>query len=254
MTVCENEDCNNSISSDEWFCNYCGEARPTCPKCGGEISYGTCNSCSAPRKAPCEECGTLIDANVRECPQCSYDAGAEYDKKAENKSVPKWKAVGGTILGTVIIGQILATSIHPLVWIPTLLAGGLMLLVLGPAAFLIDSWAGFRESQADIASAASVELGEKRNRSAEYVEEQRRKQELREQKKKEQRHRADIQCPDCGWDIEMVIEGKVTEVQADDNSSDAIGKVGSALDTIGADNSKECPTCGTTVYVSTELM
>lgn len=242
--------CGRGLGPNDWFCNHCGKQRPDCPECGTDITIMQyCVSCSAAPQAPCEKCGKQIDASLRECPHCSYDSGEGYEEAAENKSVSTWKFIVGIVAGTIIVGQILSSMIHPLVWIPVIFLGLLLVVVIGPLGYLLNSWAGWRESQSERATAADIEAAETKHMSAEYVEEQRRKKE----KKKEQRHRTHVQCPECGWDVEMSVEGQVTDVQADTNSG-SLSSVNSALDTLGADTSKDCPHCGVTVHASTELV
>lgn len=265
MTACRN--CGTTLGSTEWFCNYCGEERSDCIECGGKLINHSCKSCSAAPKAPCEKCGTEIKADLRECPNCGYDAGKEYEEKAEKNSFSKLKSVGGglvAILGVgwigisigqgIVGGGIFGTLFTWFMWIIVLIAAGAWLLLGGSISVLSNSWAGYRQSQAEKASAADVEYAEKLHRTQEYVEEQRRKKERKERKRKEQRHRTGVQCPECGWTVEMVVEGQVTDVKADGGSSNAAGAVGSAIDTIGADETKDCPYCDATVKVSTELV
>lgn len=263
MGYCRN--CQTKIGSNEWFCNYCGELRSDCIECGGKILNDACKSCSAAPAVPCEQCGAEIRADRRECPECGYDAGQEYEEKAEKNSIPKLLTVGGglvvlfvvgggliSILKGMIGGGILGTLFSGFMWLIVIVTAIAWVVLGGSVAVLSDSWAGFRQSQAERATAGSTERAVKRHRSQEYVEEQRKQRERKERKKKEQRHRTLVQCPDCGLHTEVVVEGQVTDVQADTNSG-ALGTVNSALDTIGSDTSKDCAHCGTTLYVSSEL-
>lgn len=263
MAICGN--CQTSLEADQWFCEYCGQERSDCIKCGERLSKHSCSSCSAAVEAPCEECGAEISADLRQCPQCGYDSGAEYEEKGERSSLLKLAMVGGGFLlllfvGNVLIsimagimgnGGILETIFTGIMWIMVILGAGAYLILGGGVAILDGGWASFRNSQAERAIAADVDRAERLNRTQEYVEEQRRKKEEKKQKKKEQRHRTHVQCPDCGWNVEMVVEGQVIDVDTNDGS---LGAVDSALDTIGADTSKDCPHCDVTIHASTELL
>ncbi|GGJ00972.1 hypothetical protein GCM10008995_08560 [Halobellus salinus] len=255
------------MGANEWFCNYCGEERSDCIECGEKIINHSCKSCSAAPNAPCENCGTEISADLRECPSCGYDAGADHEEKAERNSLSKLKYVGGGLVALVGVGWVLISILQGMVgggilgtlftwfmWLIVLITAGVWVLLGGSVSVLSNSYASYQGSKAEKASAADVDRAEKLHRTQEYVNEQRRKRERKERKRKEQRKQTYVQCPGCGWNVEMVVEGQVTDVQADTGSSNAVDAVGSAIDTIGADETKECPYCDATVKVSTELV
>lgn len=267
MSTCYN--CSTKISDNSWFCDYCGSERSDCIECGSRVRFHQCSSCSAAPEAPCEECGSLIGGDVRECPHCGYDAGEEYEEKADSWSHSKLLYIIGGAAVIFLITQlvisimsgflpegIFRTGFQFITWIFAIISIGAYLLIGGGLSLIMDSWGSHRESQAERASAADIERAERDNKSEEYKEEMRRKRERereKQKKKQEQRSRDYIQCPNCGGLVQMTVAGQVTNVKSSSDSGN-LGGFGTALDTMGSDNTKDCPRCDETVMIETEVV
>lgn len=267
MTACN--DCRREISNGSWFCDFCGSERPDCLQCGTGLRFHECPSCSAAPEAPCENCGTRVTGDVRECPHCGYDAGGAYEEKANSWSHSKLAVIGGGTLLLLAVTQMLVsigsgffppgifqTGFRLMTWFFGLLGVGAWLLIGGSFSVISDSWGSHRASQAERATAADIERAEKAHQSEEYREQLRRERERKrreQEKRKEQRSKDFVQCPDCGKLVYMTVEGEVTNVKTDSQSG-ALSGLGNAIDTIGADNTKDCPRCGSTVMIESEVV
>lgn len=247
--------CGAQINAQDWFCTTCGMEREDCPECGSPIEDGQCVSCSTVRKAPCEECESLIPVTANRCPHCSYSPGGRYENKAETERSFARKGglflVGFAIISGLalffLIGGILGQIVGGLIILVGLSGMGVMYLLGG-------LFSRVRNVQASGANPTSVDLGRNINLSRGYLNDWK-------QKKERAHQRTRVQCPNCGWTTETIVYGKIIDIQGEsrgDSDSGVINTIGAASDLtseLTADRAIDCKRnwCDHRIYIRTDF-
>ena len=254
---------NYNLNGQEWFCSVCGKERADCPDCGSQMGDETCTNCDTARKAPCEECDTLIKITDKKCSHCGYNPGAEYEKKSESNdstSLLPGKIAISVVAAFAVLGTLFVSSGGA----GSTLLGGLIFIALfvGTSLYWVLKLVGFiggktastvRKAQAATAKPSSVEKGISASISEDYISKWK-------NRKQNAHQRTRIQCPDCSWSTETIVYGNITEIQTErkedldtDSSLRSVTAAAADLtDDLASDKTLDCNVCDSKINIYTD--